>query len=236
MNYGSGGWPGTALRRQQDLRPDDPLRIANLLCWLRADAITGYANSAALPMWPDVSGNGFHFYQQNATMQPLYRTNIVNGLPAVQFDASNDSLGYLLLDRNPYSVFLVTATLDAAAGSLHRALGGTNNWLLSPYQGFWGHYNQGWFNGATGPAVVAGQFKAMAGVQDDNLAQFWLSGSLLDSHSIVGPPGWLYMGGGEGYAVQPLNGYVAEMMVYRRRLAVDEIGAVFQYLQRKYGI
>ena len=73
------------------------------MVWLRADAITGLNDTDPVATWPDSSGNSNDATQGTAADRPLYRTNIVNGLPIVRFDGANDFL------ESPY------AASDAAA-------------------------------------------------------------------------------------------------------------------------
>ena len=60
--------------------------------WLKADAITGLADSDPVATWPDSSGNGYDAAQGTPGNQPLYKTGILNGKPAVLFDGSTDYL------------------------------------------------------------------------------------------------------------------------------------------------
>lgn len=68
----------------QSQQPFSPADVAGLWTWLKADAVTGTSNGAALNTWADSSGNG-----RNATAGagvPTYQTNVVNGQPAVRFN------------------------------------------------------------------------------------------------------------------------------------------------------
>lgn len=60
--------------------------------WLKADAITGLADSDPVATWPDSSGNGYNATQGTAGDRPLYKTGIINGRPAVLFDGTSDYL------------------------------------------------------------------------------------------------------------------------------------------------
>jgi hypothetical protein len=50
------------------------------------------SNGTALASWPDTSGNANNAVQATGANQPIFRTNQVNSLPAVDFDGSNDYL------------------------------------------------------------------------------------------------------------------------------------------------
>lgn len=72
--------------------PFFPTGLSGIKCWVDANAITGKNDGDAIQTWPDQSGNSNDFSQAEAGYSPLYKTNIVNGLPALLFDASNDKM------------------------------------------------------------------------------------------------------------------------------------------------
>ena len=101
--------------------------------WLKADAITN-TDRSVLPTWNDSSGNGGLAQQLDATKQPKYRTNGINGKPYVQFDGSNDfmEIAYsAFFNSEEFTVFAVAKT-DATAGdqpvfsSIEGTTGGSN--------------------------------------------------------------------------------------------------------------
>lgn len=71
--------------------PIDPSTISNLKLWLKADAISS-TDGTAISTWSDSSGTGNDATQATGANQPIYRTNIINGMPAVDFDGSNDRM------------------------------------------------------------------------------------------------------------------------------------------------
>ena len=90
----------------------------NNVLWLKGDAgITSTTDGTVVPTWRDQSGNAIHVSQSNTNQQPVYRTNVMNGFPAVEFDntntvGQNDYLtapdNALLDNTNGYSFFSVT--------------------------------------------------------------------------------------------------------------------------------
>lgn len=63
------------------------------IVWLDA-ARLGLANNTAVSSWTDFSGNNNHATQATGSQQPLYKTAQVNGVPAIDFDGTNDYLQF----------------------------------------------------------------------------------------------------------------------------------------------
>lgn len=68
-----------------------PLDISGLALWLRADSIN-LSDGDAVNFWADQSGLGRHMEQATAAQRPTFRANVINNLPVVQFDGSDDRL------------------------------------------------------------------------------------------------------------------------------------------------
>lgn len=96
-----------------------PASISNLEVWLKADSGVYDANKAlitadntAVAAWDDFSGSNKNFVQTNSARRPVLRTgaNGVNGIPAIQFDGSDDVLQGIWSNYNtnqPYTTFTV---------------------------------------------------------------------------------------------------------------------------------
>ncbi len=69
-----------------------PASIAGLILWLTGDTITGLADGDPVVTWPDQSGSGNDAAQAVAAKRPTYRTGVLNGLPVVRFDGTDDAL------------------------------------------------------------------------------------------------------------------------------------------------
>ncbi|MDZ7738594.1 MAG: Calx-beta domain-containing protein [Bacteroidales bacterium] len=86
-------------------------KLSNEL-WFRADSITSVADGNPLPQWDDVSGNNHHASQGTVPNQPLFNDNVINGLPVVLFDGSND----YYQDSYSYSAKTVFAIYEIQSG------------------------------------------------------------------------------------------------------------------------
>ncbi|MCA1590977.1 MAG: hypothetical protein LC734_11470, partial [Acidobacteria bacterium] len=96
-----------------------PASISGLQLWLKADALAGLADGTAVSSWTDSSGNGRAAAQASGTLQPLYKTAIVNSLPVVRFDGSNDFLrtGNFTVNQ-PITVFAVVKAAALGADEI----------------------------------------------------------------------------------------------------------------------
>jgi hypothetical protein len=68
-----------------------PTDIAGLKFWIRANTLS-LSDNDPVTTWPDESGNGNDVSQSTAGFKPVFKTNILNGLPIVRFDGIDDTL------------------------------------------------------------------------------------------------------------------------------------------------
>lgn len=79
----------------------------NNVVWLNADKLS-LSDNDAVSSWTDFSGNANHAAQGSGTLQPIFKTNQVNGFPAIEFDGSDDYLDFTSnLTTQATSVFFV---------------------------------------------------------------------------------------------------------------------------------
>ena len=69
-----------------------PAAIPGLALWLVGNKSPLTMNGSAISQWDDFSGNGNHASQGTATKQPAHAGSDVGGLPAADFDGTNDIL------------------------------------------------------------------------------------------------------------------------------------------------
>lgn len=97
--------------------PLDPSTLTSLAARFDAQAISGATDGQALATWLDSSGKGKHATQASTTSQPVYKTNQLNGWPAVRFDGVDDFLSSpsLFGSRATNTVVAVLRTRSFAA-------------------------------------------------------------------------------------------------------------------------
>lgn len=98
----------------------DPTTVSGLKLWAAARLITGLSDSDPVTTWSDQSGQGNDLSQSTTGNKPLYKTNIVNGRPAILFDGVDDyfTLANVLSGASAGEVFIVIkAAADPAVSS-----------------------------------------------------------------------------------------------------------------------
>ncbi|MFO7776337.1 MAG: chitobiase/beta-hexosaminidase C-terminal domain-containing protein [Candidatus Hydrogenedentota bacterium] len=109
--------------------PDEPIApdaIDGLAAWYDASAENGLADGDSMETWADQSGLGNHLTQPNGGDQPVFREDVINGLPAVAFDGTSQQFSF------PHESFSGMETLrDFTFISLIR-------WNGEPTGGIWG--------------------------------------------------------------------------------------------------
>ncbi|MDX1660775.1 MAG: PKD domain-containing protein, partial [Gemmatimonadota bacterium] len=207
----------------------DPSSLDGLVLWLKADGLTGLADGDPVGTWPDASGAGADAVQATASRQPVYRTSRLNGLPALAFDAENDGMSTPVDPPTETTVFVVYASRAAASGY---ALNGGFAFFMGPYVGRYRNYTGGY---ASGPSVEAGRWVIHVLRQSSSLDELWLDGALEATTTSTADPGRIRLADAGTYG-QPLDGEIAEVIVYGRTLDDAEMAEVTEWLGAKYGV
>jgi hypothetical protein len=212
--------------------------VAGLKLWLKADALALNDNDP-VTNWPDQSGLANDAEQAVAAQKPLFKTNIVNGKPVVRFDGVNDVLEVNPgIAAAPYTLFVVAKAVANGTAYLVDMGGGTIS--IGPYDaglwGFWSTQTPSMYRigGATGNWTVISLVHTSAAS-----AQGWNNGAspsgLFDPANTALDATWTIGAettGGGG----PMDGDVAEMLVYDTALSTANRQLVQNYLGGKYGI
>jgi hypothetical protein len=100
---------------------------ATNVLWLKANAGTSSTtNNTRISSWNDQSGNGINVSQVTAVQQPSYTSNVINGMPAIQFDNAVDGTNDKLYAAD-------SPLLDNTPGLSIFTVSGLNQTIASPY-------------------------------------------------------------------------------------------------------
>lgn len=213
---------------------------------------------------PQVNASSrINFTQGTSGYQPLYKTAVINNLPALKFDGSDDLftlastqtmqdfsasdqmtvfMVYKMLtlkDTNPFSLFQtsnsairIIPTLPGVGNSVTYFDYGT---CCTAGQGrYTGSFNSSYVNRTN---IFTWRQKSAVTTARMNGVQFLSTGmtSTFSASDLAGAVTFnLATGGSPGYYY--LNGYIAEVIMFRRGLNSDEITDVEKYLGKKWGV
>lgn len=224
-------WKSVGLVGPLTVSPPD---IAGLKLWLKADAITGLSDNEPVSSWPDSSGLGNDAVQPSAQKQPTYKVNVLNRKPTVRFDGAGDFLAtapFPMPLPQPNTVFMVVRTnrptkadvfMDGAEYMSHLVDTDTVNYRmyaeapLSATRGDTGfHVLTAKFDGASSLLAVDG-------------------GQRYGGNSGPRALGRLTLGVRADQLTLPLDGDIAEVIIYNTALSAPAMEQVEFYLKIKY--
>jgi len=211
----------------------DPLLYSsNLKLWLDSGDSTTftYGTSNKISQWDDKSGNGNNLSQPTSVYQPSYVNDAINNLPGIMFDGTDDNLTTSFVDINN-STIIIVYKLSSIAPPFY-LFDGINElerhalWNFGMFSGS-GSYNAPVWD--LSPQIITASFNGAnsvlyyGGVQigPNNTGSNILSGITLGAR--VG-------------AIEALEGYIGEFIVYNRVLDNNERQIIERYLSKKWGI
>lgn len=196
------------------------------------------SNNGFVTIWYDQSGNGRNLTQTNLSRQPsiinkgvIYRRN---SLPTIYHDNVDDGMLYSgsnYLTVNPLSVNIV-ASSNSNNVSYRRAVQGTNNWLIGPYNNQHSWYASGWNHqiNSAWSLISLETFTIIQPVSNPNTS--FRNSAAQTAGNNRGLPNKLQTGV-EGAYPEPLDGFLSEILVFS-----SEISAInrntFENNQRLY--
>jgi len=198
------------------------------------DAITGgslVAPDGAVYRWEDKSGENNHA-TRDVNAQPLRKSSYVNGRDAVLFDDSSSQMATTLgITSGEYEIYAVYACASESS-TPRRAVVGSSNWLMGPYNGRIEAYAGDFTSGPTFSANIA---YIQSARQSGGTLTNRVNGATPTTASHSTFPGTVGLG---AYVyVNPLNGPICEVIaVVGRTLADGERTLVETYLANKWGV
>ena len=227
-----------------------PRSISGLAAWWDAsDAASITTVSGAVSQWNDKSGNGVHATQTTANNRPVNTSQTLNGRAVMTFDGSNDIMSFTGTARTDETQFVVVRNnMVASAVSNQQILGdassgfgvtavikndgSTNSDVFTHCGGFSLGTTSARYqfpaNNPFGPAVVSAIRSSASGgiLRTDGVQRATCTTS--NSYALARI-------GGVGSSL-PLNGYIAEIVIYSRALSVADVQRVERYLGTKWGV
>lgn len=219
--------------------PFSPTDISGLKLWVKADAnvysdagSTPAVNDDPVQQWNDQSGIGYNLSQATSGQRPLLKTNVLNSLPILRFDGSDDQIvgatGTFAAANQPLTYFIVLKKAD------------TTNKV--PMSGGTGAFLFNW-SGSTGDAYAGTSLTFTCTITNWNIIGVVFNGA----SSIVRCNGAETTGNaGSGafgatvtvgsYPGFPWNGDIAEVIIYDSALGSTDRASVDDYLNAKYAV
>ena len=211
-----------------------PTDIAGLKLWLKADSLV-LSDNDPVSTWADSSGLGNNVTGAGGA-RPLYKTNIQNGLPAIRFDGTDDTLtgtftithgdGFAVCNFNSagnfpdYNGLYITQGGTLISDNFFGGDGSGSTNLYLPVAGY--AYNSIRINKVNtlnfSPLTTT---KLLAGVSGG------IGAAPISKTSIN-------IGNNPGAAGRFWNGDIFEIIVYDSTLSTTDRGKVEDYLNAKY--
>jgi hypothetical protein len=221
-----------------------PTNLSGCILWLRGDlGVT--LNGADVAAWADQSGQGNDATQGVAADQPAFEAaGGPNGTPCVTFDSGNTEfldLTGMVDTSNAYTIFAVFDPDTNPNGASLFSSTGTGNRLLVYTSTGAAPGTLGLNDGATRigmvctltPQILTWRYYASPGLD------FYRDGSILDASnahtSNADIAGTTLLGEFSGGG-QHLDGKLAEIIIYNRKLTDTEVAIVHAYLSNRYAI
>ena len=212
-----------------------PKDIAGIQLWLDANDIDGddqndsIAQDSKISNWSDKAGGDHNATQNTSSRMPTYKANSRNGKATLLFESDYDYMATTLNLSKPYTVIAVFNGLDSGS---RRAVQGSNNWLIGPYQGKVAHHTGGWVS-ITKP-LVTGDYYIAAAVNDGSSSKFFVNGQDMTQNSnYIDNPGVIHIGGRPN---DNMNGHIAEVIAYNQSLGNSDINDIGKYLRGKWDV
>lgn len=223
-----------------------------LKLWLKADDLS-LSNGNPVTNWPDASGNGNDASQGTSTNQPIFQTNVINGLPAVSFDGSNDYLTGTLGTLNAPFTLIIVGYFDHVnqpAGDydylINIGSGAANQNVSMSRHASDGTNDDKYYvwNGSAvylGPVLTGQQWLLLSAVHRtsaprNNLYLNGTSQTVTDYLANINTNGNYSLGSYSPTGIHYLNGKIAEVIVYDYALNSAERTLVENYLAEKYNL
>jgi hypothetical protein len=231
----------------------NPKSLGTLALWLDgADRSRMFSDDAGTTLSADdgqvavykEKANGYNLSQTTANNRPLVRANIKNGKSVLEFDGSNDRLATpALVEDWPALTAFAVFNMDTT-GVIGR--------LFERGQRIWFRNADSltfYYSGASGSSTASGSVTntnwfyatvnwtgAAAGTDAPQRVNGSASGLGSGSNAVVSAANEIAYIGNRADNGRPLDGYIAEMLIYSQSLSAASVLLAEQYLKNKWAL
>jgi hypothetical protein len=208
-----------------------PTDIAGCKLWLEADQLVGFSNDDPVDEWPDASGNTNDFFQVSEPVKPIYKTNIINGLPALRFTAFNNTqMVSSMVGSLPATLFAVVIPTSTPSG--YRGIASVESSLLLlanlASDNKWGTYSV-----ANAPANTQLTVNTPYALGIVSTGAFYLNGSTDGTYGGGSTNQGSKIGGDTN---QTFDGDIVMVCYYDNPISSTDMSSLMTYAIDKYGI
>lgn len=226
-------------RRAGGAAPFAPTDIAGLQLWFAADSIGGLADGDPVSTWPDDSGNARDATQAGAA-RPTYKTAILNSLPIVRF-ASASSQRMTFTGPTGFTAISIFIVFKRAATGADHTLLSLGKTLIRVDQSANGEFE--WWPDTDSTVIdtldcqnTNWHIGAVLQSSTNYEARLDLSAQTGTTVAVDGADRTDAIGSFEGGTTWPMDGDIAEIIVYDSDLSDTDRDLVEGYLNTKWGL
>lgn len=214
----------------------NPLKFNDLQLWLDGNDANSITESSGLvSQWDDKSGNANHATQAVGSEQPIFTANVQKGKSVVRFDGVDDGMITSLSITAPYTIYAIFSYRSPFV-AFRRAVNGSNNWLVGPYDQYISHFAVTNWVARDIVAATENQFFSASAINNSAASTFYVDGvDVTQDSTQIGSPSTIGLGA-EGAIAEPLEGDLAEVIIYDRVLSDLERQEVDNYINMKWGL
>jgi hypothetical protein len=226
--------------------------VSGMAVWYDAsDASTfSYSSSNIISQWADKSGNSRNATQGTTSAQPTRESNVINGLPVVRFDGSNDFLSFtnIFNGDTSFTMFWVLRPRNVSSGTYQPSFSsqlspdfddGALHYINPSSQGAAYPFNsRGWATYDGVNTYVANTSYLMEFIADGSVYKVFRNGSQESTNKAIGSaPNYAIT----NMAAQNNPGRASqfdfgEILIYTTALSGADVTANRAYLNAKWGL
>lgn len=205
--------------------------------WWRSDTIEGKADGDRVPSWLD-SANLVNIEQATTAKQPIYKTNIQNGLPALRFDysdATEFSVGNMsTLFPTAATLFVIVKTHVADNQVWYQTTARDEYWEFTGGTGYMGVFRSARIDGYPNsrPAVGMHYFTVRS---SSSAYEMWWDGVSKGAQAAGYSAGTQHRIGANTTGSYS-EGDLFEIIIFPAALDSSQLDLVHNYIRAKYGV